>query len=158
MNTIEHNLTCGRVAGNSQERTVIVIDPDAGTMSGAGDPEATPARAAAAYQRGGCVRSQVCSGWHRQTQAWRWSSTWRGRPALACRGHPARDARARCPRHKRARPRWPRHGGAIAKASGLDDTTQPPGFGWHTQAQLERVFSRRRTSLSKHGQFAPARE
>ena len=43
MNTIEHNLTSGRVARNRQERTVIVIDPDTGVMSGAGDPEAAPA-------------------------------------------------------------------------------------------------------------------
>jgi gamma-glutamyltranspeptidase/glutathione hydrolase len=32
-----------------QERTVIVLDPDTGMMSGAGDPEAVPARAAAAF-------------------------------------------------------------------------------------------------------------
>src|SRR4030042_1296924 len=41
--------------------------------------------------------------------AWRWSFLWRGRLALACRGHLARDSRAGCPRHERARPRWPRH-------------------------------------------------
>jgi len=37
------------VTVTGQERTVIVLDPDTGVMSGAGDPEATPARAAAAF-------------------------------------------------------------------------------------------------------------
>ncbi len=40
---------------------------------------------------------------------WGWPPTWRGRPALACRGHLARDPRARGPRYRRARARCPRH-------------------------------------------------
>jgi gamma-glutamyltranspeptidase/glutathione hydrolase len=37
------------VTVSGQERTVLVIDPNTGLLSGAGDPEAVPARAAVAF-------------------------------------------------------------------------------------------------------------